>query len=124
MRLEDIHVGDILRIRDWDDMEAEFGLDVYGNIKCPFLHFDVDMKYLCGKFITVADVTCDGYLYSKEKYELPDYWENSADYSWSLLSDMVEPIEYDTPDESYEPISINELKGFLIPNADEVNNGL
>ena len=30
MRLEDIYIGDTLRIRDWDDMLAEYGSDIFG----------------------------------------------------------------------------------------------
>lgn len=41
--------GDVVTIRSWDDMAAEFGLDKYGTaieISPPFL---ISMKPLCGK---------------------------------------------------------------------------
>lgn len=124
MRLEDIHVGDVLRIRQWDDMEAEFGVNSCGGVDS-FPFFFSNMKYLCGETFTVANIsptTRDGVvrLRSVEKLEAIRY----TNIEWFISSDMVEPIEYDAPDESYEPISINELKGYLNPNADEVNNGL
>lgn len=47
-------VGDICRIREWDDMFAEFG---GGNeyIDCDF-SFVSSMKYLCGKTFTIAEM--------------------------------------------------------------------
>lgn len=29
-------VGDVVRIRSWEDMEAEFGVDEDGNIPCKY----------------------------------------------------------------------------------------
>ena len=42
------NVGDEVTIRQWDDMESEFGLDKYGGIKVPktFTEF---MKKYCGQ---------------------------------------------------------------------------
>lgn len=34
MRSEDVVVGKTYRIRQWDDMEKEFGLTESGSIKC------------------------------------------------------------------------------------------
>lgn len=123
MNHTDIHVGDILRIRDWDDMVAEFGVNSYGCVDS-FPGFTPSMKYLCGETFTVANISptsCGGVvrLRSVEKLEAI----RQSNIEWFISSVMVEPIEYDTPDESYEPISINELKGFLNSNAVEVNNG-
>lgn len=124
MKLEDIHVGDILRVREWQDMESEFGLDGRGGIKCP-LAFVPEMKYLCGKVFTIANIDIDS-VQSAERYECSPYWENSAGCKWHISPEMLEPIsEYDIDDmvdESYEPISVNELRGFLSFEVDEVNN--
>ena len=71
MREEDIHIGDKLRIRQWDDMELEFGLYDTGSIKCR-LSFTEDMRYLCGRPFTIkakeAKYGCYNYL-SKESEE-------------------------------------------------------
>lgn len=40
-------VGDVVRIREWDDMENEFGLDCDGAIKCQG-SFVISMKEFCG----------------------------------------------------------------------------
>lgn len=108
MRLEDIHVGDILRIKDWDDMEAEFGLTRSGSIMCQ-CGFLPEMKYLCGKVFTVKSIE-PGYLRSVEGYEI-----YGLGRIWGVSSDMVEPLSFsvDTADESYTSISLNELRDFL-----------
>ena len=48
MRIEDVEVGKEYRIRQWEDMANEFGIDTQGNIKCEF-SFVKKMKELCGK---------------------------------------------------------------------------
>lgn len=40
--------GDIVRIRQWDDMEKEFGLNFWGSIRCAY-SFSTPMKAFCGK---------------------------------------------------------------------------
>lgn len=42
------NVGDKVTIRQWDDMESEFGLDEYGGIKVPKT-FTKFMKKYCGQ---------------------------------------------------------------------------
>ena len=37
-------VGDKVRVREWDDMEKEFGLDEYGGIVVCGFSFDINMK--------------------------------------------------------------------------------
>ena len=46
-------VGDKVKIRQWNDMVEEFGLDAYGNIKTRGHTFPKGMKYLCGKIATI-----------------------------------------------------------------------
>lgn len=48
-------VGDVLRVRQWDDMANEFGYTnpCHDEIKCLDI-FVEEMKYLCGKTFTVA----------------------------------------------------------------------
>lgn len=49
--------GDIVTVREWADMEAQFGLDEEGEIDIPDVNFVRKMQYLCGKktFITKYD---------------------------------------------------------------------
>lgn len=72
-------VGDKLRVRDWEDMEEEFGLDRDGDIKCtPF--FIEEMRKFCGKVVNVNDVAYDQYD-AKLKIGID---EDNGDYIWSV----------------------------------------
>ena len=56
---DDFHVGDVVRIRDWDDMVAEFGIDRNGDIPCR-AHFVRGMRRLCGNVFTITNTDgCD-----------------------------------------------------------------
>lgn len=48
-------VGDVVRVRSWDDMKDEFGLDADGNINCRFC-FTSAMRKMCGKLYHVSKV--------------------------------------------------------------------
>lgn len=50
-------VGDRVLIKSWDDMEKEFGLDEYGNIKIGFVK---DMKKFCNKEFKIIKRDEDG----------------------------------------------------------------
>lgn len=41
-------VGETVRVRQWEDMEAEFGLNSYGSISVPY-HFIDEMRFFCGE---------------------------------------------------------------------------
>lgn len=49
------NVGDQVTIRQWDDMESEFGLDEYGGIKVPKT-FTKFMKKYCGQTFPIVHV--------------------------------------------------------------------
>ena len=48
-------VGDVVRVRSWDDMKDEFGLNADGNINCRF-SFTRAMRKMCGKLYHVSKV--------------------------------------------------------------------
>lgn len=79
-------VGDKLRVREWEDMEREFGIDRDGDIKCtPF--FIKEMCKFCGKVVTVENVVYDVY---DEKLKIGIHEDNDM-YMWSV--DMFcEPV--------------------------------
>lgn len=85
-------VGDVVRVRSWDDMKDEFGLDVMGNINCRFC-FTRDMQKMCGKLYHVSKVKQDGFgerraqVYLEERPMRTDIWE----YSW--CAGMLELVE-------------------------------
>ncbi len=49
------NIGDKVTIRQWDDMESEFGLDEYGEIKVPEF-FTESMKQYCGQTLPIVYV--------------------------------------------------------------------
>lgn len=70
-------VGDKVIIREWDDMEREFGLDFGGDIKakCCFVR---PMRKYCGKKMTIGGiagegnytmVNGDGWIFSADTFE-------------------------------------------------------
>ena len=87
MREEDIHIGDKLKIRQWDDMALEFGLNGTGSIKCVF-GFTKEMRYLCGRPFTIK-AQYDAYL-SEEREE---FCPGAPGGRWRISADMLEPID-------------------------------
>lgn len=82
-------VGDKVRIRQWDDMEKEFGTDIDGDIDC-FPVFSKAMRKLCGKKAKIKFIsgTC------------VDLWDfegcEGKDKGFFFSTDMIEPVEDDT----------------------------
>lgn len=49
-------VGDKVKVRSWDSMVKEFGVDRLGDIKLSDTYFVHDMKAYCGKTLTITHV--------------------------------------------------------------------
>lgn len=49
------NIGDKVTIRQWEDMESEFGLNKYGEIKVP-KYFTMFMKKYCGQTLPIVHV--------------------------------------------------------------------
>lgn len=106
MRDEDIHIGDVLRIRQWDDMANEFGINERGSIDCR-CGFTTAMIHMCGKQFTVSNIYEDygETIYNSEEcveYDLDgivfvedDTWDISAD----MLELYVEEKEWEVADD-------------------------
>ena len=86
-------VGDLVRIRQWDDMLQEFGTTELGNIKCAF-NFVSDMRYLCGTEFTITGIGNPSFLRTK--------MISGLDCSYSISIDMIEPVVF-FDRESWEP---------------------
>ena len=71
--MPEFNIGDILRIRDYEDMKADH-----------ILGFVPDMKYLCGQRFTVKSNTK---LYHSEE---------GIEGGWAIIADM---LEYDDVEE-------------------------
>lgn len=87
-------VGDIVRIRSWDDMEAEFG-EVYDGVAAPF-GFIRGMRKYCGREICIDRLEKDDVCNTVEvfSHDLPREWR------WS-----EEMFEYATP-----PVVISDVQ--------------
>lgn len=94
-------VGDWVRIRQWDDMEAEYGLDVYGNILVP-LGFTDTMREFCGHW---GKITC---VY-EGSYDIKFL---SAPSGWSWNDEMIEP------EPVYHPGDMIQLRSWADMQAD------
>jgi len=78
-------VGDRVRIRQWENMKGEFGLDEWGNIRTR-VEFVDSMRPLCGLKAIIRCVRGD-YIY----LEFPDRKGLNADWNYSI--DMLEPVD-------------------------------
>lgn len=85
MAKREFKIGDKVRIRQWDDMEQEFGLNEVGSINCDY-DFCRDMEYLCGIEALVLGITEEGFvdLYVDSSIELDE---------WTITTDMLELVE-------------------------------
>lgn len=96
MRDSDIHVGDVLKVRLWEDMSREYVVDECGNMvianECSFIR---SMKYLCGKTFTVKEkrVTVKGCM---RYYSIENVEEFDGECAWFITAGMLEPFEDDT----------------------------
>ena len=73
-------VGDIVQIRQWDDMVKEFGVNYYGVIRCNNCGFVREMKKYCGQKLRIRAI---------QKFDDIYYYLNTAD-TWTFTSEMFE----------------------------------
>ncbi len=117
MKFKDIHIGDVLQIRSWEDMAKEFGVCrgsgrvTYIATKSPDISFLSYMRYLCGKTFTVSAIDEENELLSSvEGCERSSYPENSWGKDWKITAPMLCLVIPDAPEDSFEPV---DLSGFL-----------
>ena len=68
-------VGDKVRVRSWDNMEQEYGINGWGNIdvKCGFTP---EMKHFCGKVVTIKSICASGKTYRIKEDNEAYYWSD------------------------------------------------
>lgn len=76
-------IGELVRIRQWDDMAEEFGISC-GVIVCQCI-FTVAMKSLCGKYAEIKDLN-DG------RVELKFFNCDGLNTDWGYSTDMIEKV--------------------------------
>ena len=111
--IEDIHIGDRVRIREWDDMAAEYIVEEGRRIAPPSgICFVLGMKKYCGKEATISKILVSwARKYAQVMFESEDteYWGN-----WTFTNEMIELID-DTP-----PYEITDEEFFKILDGREV----
>lgn len=79
-------VGELVRIRQWDDMVKEFGTTSIGSVDCK-CQFTTKMKPLCGKYAEIKDLRVDDIVF------LHFFNCEKEDKCWSYSTDMIEKVE-------------------------------
>lgn len=104
--MREFQVGDRCRIRSWDDMKSEFGLNDTGSIDVPKL-FTPLMRELCGRDFTIKDITENSIpLYKSE--ERIEYIGNTG--GWQITGDM---LELASPEREMKPATSRQLEKLL-----------
>ena len=78
-------VGELVRIRQWDDMVEEFGTDGYGSVACNYRFLDA-MKPLCGKYAEIVRLDKDG------RVGLKFFNCDDLNTGWAYSTDMIEKV--------------------------------
>ena len=86
MKREDIVVGQTYRIRQWEDMLSEFGLEAEGIPVNSDTYFSFSMKNLCG-----VEHTVTGFDYNSDNDCLPDRFDNNG-FRSGISAEMLEPL--------------------------------
>ena len=87
-KVTDFKVGDLVRVRDWDDMAKEFGFsDLYINVTCGCV-FNPKMKVFCGQEFVITVIEED----SKGFWEIKGHNFNG----WTITPEMIEPVNRET----------------------------
>ena len=103
---EEFKVGDRVIIRDWDDMEKEFGLNSLGSIKCK-CGFTADMKKLCGKVAQIKSF--DKFDNRVVRLEFENF---TKDTYFSFSTDMIKKVS-----KNYKPTKLHVGDKVEIVNA-------
>ena len=78
-------VGELVRIRQWDDMVKEFGTNGYGSVDCNYSFTDA-MKPLCGKYAEIVRLDKDG------RVGLKLFNCDDLNTNWGYSTDMIEKV--------------------------------
>lgn len=90
--MKDFKVGDVVKVREWQDMLAEFGIDENCCIPCEE-YFTESMKVFCGHTARIDDFNkSEIYL----DFDIDKLNEISDGYVFSR--DMIEPFNENRPD--------------------------
>lgn len=83
MDVSKLKVGDKVRIRSWEDLKAEFGLNEKGNIKTNLPVLRMGMQKCCGQVYTIYKIIKHDSSFSLYFNEIPFIFSN----------DSIEPVD-------------------------------
>ena len=81
--------GDKVKIRQWDDMALEFGVDDDGDIQMP-VYFIKEMEQFCGKIVTIKSLNVS--LDEEEYYEIMEDTEQAFWFSDDMFEDEFDDM--------------------------------
>ena len=97
MKDKDIHIGDVLMIRSWEDMLNDGFLTEDGHISFRYsfndIEFSANMRHLCGRMFTVI-CKMDNYFLGRTIYMSDERVERDGirgHLPWLITADMLEP---------------------------------
>lgn len=79
-------VGELVRIRQWDDMVEEFGTNSFGTIMCHCC-FTEGMKHLCGKYAEIVSLAENDVVVKLKFFNC-----DGLNTSWNYSTDMIEKV--------------------------------
>ena len=86
-KVTDFKVGDLVRVRDWDDMAKEF-IEEGSYILLPgFCAFHTDMKPFCGQSFVIQKVECINCIWTIKCHNFD---------GWTITPEMIEPVNRET----------------------------
>ena len=106
-------VGDVCRVRRWDDMVAMYGMTPDGSIGLDGgCNFVPHMRRLCGQQYTISEVNSvfGGLAGVYRSYEGVERKGTSDDSFWYITEEMLELID---ARRQVDPISTDDLISFL-----------
>lgn len=83
-KVKEFKIGEKVRIRQWDDMAKEFGVNSLGDINCSVI-FSKRMRPLCGKKATIIQI------FGKNVYLEND--EGLHAFQYTFTTDMIEHVK-------------------------------
>ena len=87
MGFEKFKIGDKIVFKSWEQMEKQYGLDIFGNIHTSQT-FVKDMKYLCGVKAIITNFTNNRVYLEFDPTEKEVIKENEQ-YSWYYDKQMI-----------------------------------
>lgn len=71
--IDDFYTGQRVRIRDWDDLAEEFGVDENGNINTPGAEFNEECSQYCGFEGTIQKINSANLIFLDERFSVYFY---------------------------------------------------